>query len=252
MIQVRTNEEGKQFIGTFFDVDSPLAMECVALSGLDFAIIDLEHAPLDISCAVELICRAHLHHMSVLIRPADFSRPSILKALDAGADGLVVPSIYTIEDAKQVVRYGKYKPIGDRGVAYTRACNYGCDPRISSLSDLFEIKNNDTKLYLQCETASCLEHIDEIVACDGVDGIFIGPYDLTSDMNFPGQFSHQIIVDALKRVYMTCRKHNKSILIFAPTLEDMKLRLSQGYDAVAVTTVTNTIRRGYEQILKII
>ena len=249
MILSGKDRNGRQLIGTFFDIDSPLAMECVALSGMDFAIVDLEHGPMDITSAVELICRAHLHRMPILIRPPDFSRPSILKALDAGADGLVVPCIYSVEDAKQVVLYGKYRPVGNRGVAFTRASKYGCDPRIKDMSDLFSIKNAETRLFIQCETVQCLEHIDEIASLDGVDGILIGPYDLTSDMGLPGQFDHPEVVDAMKRVYDACRTAGKPVLIFSPTAEDLKLRLAQGYDAVAVTTVTTVIRKGYEQFL---
>ena len=249
MIRLRKNASDRQLIGTFFDIDSPLAMECVALSGMDFVIADTEHAPIGTALSVELICRAQLHGMPVLIRTADFSRPSVLKALDAGADGVIIPCIRSAEDAKQAVRFGKYKPVGDRGVAYTRACDYGCDPRIPDMTGLFAVKNAETALILQCETVGCLEQIEEIAAMEGVDGIFIGPFDLTSDLGLPGQFGHPVVRAAMKRVYDACRNAGKPVMIFSPTGEDMTRRLDEGYDAVAVSTVSGMIRTGCRQYL---
>lgn len=191
MLNLRSEKTGSQKMGIFFEIDSPLAMECIALSGFDFAIVDLEHGPLCVQGAVELICRGQLHGLSVLVRPQDASRTAILKALDAGADGLVVPGIRSLEQARQAVSYGKYGPIGDRGVALTRAASYGYGPGVGGLTQLFEVKNRETVLLLQCETSGCLNQIEEIAALDGVDGIFIGPYDLSTDLGLAARQTHE-------------------------------------------------------------
>ena len=244
---IRFSSEASK-IGVFFEIDSPLAMECTALSGFDFAIIDLEHGPLSTQGAVELICRAKLHGMPVLVRPQDFSRASILKALDAGADGLIVPCVRTVEDARNIVKHGKYSPVGERGVALTRAAAYGCDPEILGLSELFRVKNRDTQLILQCETVECLAHIEEIAGMDGVDGIFIGPYDLSTDMGIAGQFEDERMVAALSRIVQACRSANKPVLIYSPTTQDAVLRKRQGYDGIAVSTVATVLLKGLRQL----
>ncbi len=102
----------RQKIGIFFDLDGPLAMECIALAGFGYAIVDLEHGPLAVKDAVELIARGHLHGMRVLVRTQDASRTAILKALDAGADGVLIPGIRSLEEARQAVAFGKYPPVG--------------------------------------------------------------------------------------------------------------------------------------------
>ena len=249
MITVRNAPETEPKMGIFFEIDSPLAMECVALAGFDFAIVDLEHGPLATQGAVELICRAKLHGMSVLVRPQDFSRSSILKALDAGADGLVIPCVRTVEDAQSIVRYGKYSPVGERGIAMTRAAAYGCDPEISGLPDLFRVKNRDTQLFLQCETAECLESIEAIAAMEGVDGIFIGPYDLSAALGVAGQFGCDTMVNALERIVKACRAAGKPVLIYSPTAQDAALRSQQGYDAVAVSTISSVIIQACKELL---
>lgn len=249
MIQFRRNAGDEPKMGIFFELDSPLAMECTALAGFDYAIVDLEHGPLSTQGAVELICRGKLHGMAVLVRPQDFTRASILKALDAGADGLVVPGIRTVEDAKSVVRHGKYRPIGDRGVALARAAAYGCDPEINGLPDLFRVKNRDTQLLLQCETAECLENIEEIAALEGVDGIFIGPYDLSTELGIAGQFGDERMILALERVVKACRAAGKPVLIFSPTPRDAALRKAQGYDGIAVSTASSVLISGMRQLL---
>lgn len=250
MFDIRKDQSGAQKAGVFFDLDSALAIECIALSGFHFAIVDLEHGPLNVQAAVELICRGKLHGMSVLVRSQDFSRTAILKPLDAGADGVVVPGIRTVDEAKQAIAFGKYYPIGERGVAQTRASSYGCDQEVATLLDLFTVKNRQAKLFLQCETTGCLEKIEEIAALDGVDGILIGPYDLSTDMGLAGEFGHERMISALNRIKNACRSAGRSVLIFSPNAQDAKRRFDEGYDAVAVATASRVLIDGCRHLLK--
>lgn len=231
----------RQKIGIFFDLDGPLAMECIALAGFGYAIVDLEHGPLAVKDAVELIARGHLHGMRVLVRTQDASRTAILKALDAGADGVLIPGIRSLEEARQAVAFGKYPPVGSRGVAMARAAFFGCHPEIKNLPELFAYQNARTLLVLQCETRGCLEAVREIAALEGVNGLFVGPYDLSTDMGLAGQFEHASFVDALSRVQEACRAAQKPVWIFCPDALCARLRLQEGYDAVAVSTASSVL-----------
>lgn len=248
MFDIRTDEIGSQKTGIFFDLDSPLAIECLALSGFQFAIVDLEHGPFTAQGATELICRGKLNGMTVLVRAQDLSRTAILKPLDAGADGVIVPGIRTVDEAKQAVAFGKYYPIGRRSVALTRAASFGCDPKSTVMSELFATKNRETRLILQCETVGCLEGIEEIAALDGVDGILIGPYDLSTDMGIAGEFGHERMVSALERIKNACRLAGKSVMIYSPSAQDARKRFDEGYDAVAVSTASRVFIDGCSRV----
>lgn len=250
MIPIRSTPECEPKMGTFYELDGAIGVECAALAGFDFLIIDLEHGPLMMQGAVELICRCKLRGADALVRPQDFTRSSILKALDCGADGLVVPCIRTVEDARSVVRYGKYSPVGERGVALMRAASFGCDPETPTLPDLFRVKNRDTQLFLQCETVGCLENIETIAAMEGVDGIFIGPYDLSTDLGIPGQFTNPTMIQALERIENACRAAHKPVMIYSPTAQDAVLRKQQGYDGIAVSTASCMLLQACKDLLE--
>lgn len=241
---------GEPLVGTFYDLDGGLGMEGVALAGMDFAIVDTEHGLIELEHAAEMICRGHVRGMSVLVRPKDFTRASLLKPLDAGADGLVVPQIRTLEDAKSAVRHAKYMPLGQRGVGTGRGNAFGCDPRYPTLQAMFDAKNRESLLLLQCETVDCLESIEEIAALEGVDGIFIGPYDLSAEMGMPGDFENPAFLRALDRIRRACADAGKPTMIFCIDAETARRRIDEGYDSVAVGTAAAIHLRAYQDLLR--
>jgi 2-keto-3-deoxy-L-rhamnonate aldolase RhmA len=131
----------------------------------------------------------------------------------------------------------------------TRAAAYGYDPEIDRLPKLFELKNRQAKLILQCEKVGCLEEIEQIAALDGVDGILIGPYDLSTDMGLAGEFGHKQVRAAFQRIKDACRAVGKPVMIFSKTVRDAKARLEEGYDAVAVATVSAVLVDGCRRLL---
>lgn len=225
---------GEQVLGTFLELGSSSVVECLALSGYDYIIIDTEHGPFETESVMEYICASKRRDMTPLVRTKDASRPAILKSLDAGAMGLIIPNLHSVEEVKQVVKYGKYYPIGERGVAFGRGCGYGMEKE-QTMEEYFAEANREAMLIPQCETVGCLEHIEEVVAIDGVDGIFIGPYDLSTAMGKPGQFSSQDVLAAIKRILDACKSVGKPCFIYADSVEKTRKYFEQGFESVTLS-----------------
>lgn len=180
---------GEHSLGTFTHLLSAPAIEALARAGLDYVIIDMEHSPIGAEHAAELVGVASGAGLAPFVRVDELSRSPILKMLDVGAAGLIVPQLETVEQARQLVGWAKFAPVGNRGYCPSRDGGWGLDENYAGgMSGYMDWANRNTMLIPQCETAGCLEHIEEIVAIEGVDGIFIGPFDLSIALGIPGRF----------------------------------------------------------------
>lgn len=242
-------ESGKKVIGTFFEMGSNSAVECLGLAGLDYLIIDSEHGPFDVESAMELIRTTELAGMTPLVRTKNHERSSILKMLDVGAKGLIIPNIHSVEEVKEVIEHGKYTPLGNRGFFFGRAAGYGYADFAGNVDEYFETCNRETMLVPQCETVGCLENIEIIADMEGVDGIFVGPYDLSISMGIPAQFNHPDFKKALDRIVKACKRAGKPVFIFAGTREAAKAHLAKGFDGVAVGTDVSVLVQAYRKIV---
>jgi len=148
---------GEKALGTFFELGSATAVECLGLAGMDYIIIDTEHGPFDPDRALEFVRTAKLYNTTPLVRVQEISRAAILKMLDIGAMGLVIPNVNTVEEAEKIVEYGKYMPLGKRGVANTAGSGFWYeDYARHGLPAYFETSNRESLLLPQCETLGCL------------------------------------------------------------------------------------------------
>lgn len=243
-------DRGEKVVGTFFQSGNGLIMDAVGLSGMDYVIIDLEHSPMEIETAVDLFRAAEAKDLTPIVRVKEISRSSILKHIDAGARGLIVPNVHSVSDVEKLVEWSKYKPVGDRGMAMGRGADFG----LGTDSDIYkhwETMNKNTLLIPMCETKGALDNIETIAAMDGVDGIFIGPCDLSISLDKPGQFGDPVVEAAFKRVVKACHDNSKFCLIFAPNapLAD-KFANEIGFDGVASGIDVNIALAGYLKLVK--
>lgn len=221
-------------VGVFFNTGSPVSLEVLGALGYDFAIIDAEHGQYDFQ-QIELFIRAaECRGLVPIVRIAECSRNNILKALDMGAMGLFLPFIKTAEEVRRAVSLAKYPPQGERGLGHAHKVAYGRDPIVLSgrPEDYFEWANENTLIIPQCETAEAVENIEEIVAVEGVAGIFIGPYDLSISLGIPCQFTHPKFAAAVDRVQKACAKAGKYSFILGADPETAKQRFAQGFDGI--------------------
>lgn len=225
-------DSGQRALGIFSALGGAVAPECIGLCGLDYFILDTEHGILDEKDALSTMLAAKTQDITPLVRLKDASRPSVLKMLDLGAMGVIIPFIENIEQVEQLISYAKYPPLGTRGYGLARASAYGCADYAQDLESYFSLCNQQTLLLPQCETVGCLNDIERIAALEGVDGIFAGPYDLSVSLGIPGQFDNPILLDALKRIARACLQANKYSFIFAGATENANRFLDMGYQAV--------------------
>jgi 4-hydroxy-2-oxoheptanedioate aldolase len=157
----------------------------------------------------------------------------VLKLLDVGAQGLIIPNVSTVEQVKELVGYAKYAPVGNRGFCPTRKDAWGfAYPATESLDVNMAWHNRETLLIPQCETVGALEHIEEIAALEGVDGIFIGPFDLSISMGMPGQFDRPEFQAALQRTLDACHAAGKFCILFTMAPAAVAEGFRKGYDAM--------------------
>lgn len=242
--------QGRQSIGTFINLGSEVCAECLGIAGLDYFIFDTEHSPFDLRETLECIRSAEIRNITPFVRIKEVTRSTISKMLDIGAKGIIIPGLKSIEEVKQIIRFGKYGPVGERGFCPTRCCGYGYDESLSgSLSDYLEQANRGTMFIPQCETREFLENLSEIVALDGVDGIFVGPFDLSIALGKPGAFDDPVLVSAFDYVLRTCKKAGKPAFIYATSLEDAKNRFAQGFDSVTYRSDLDLLINSYREVI---
>ena len=231
-------ENGEKPIGIFAGMCSPFAVECVGYAGFDYVIIDNEHSPAEVETSAAMIRSAEAVGLTPFVRVREISRPAVLKLLDVGAQGLIVPNVNSMDDIEQLVGFSKYYPIGNRGFCNSRKDGWGYG-LCKSVPDTMKYFNERVLLVPQCETAGALECIEDIAAADGVDGIFVGPYDLSISMGIPGEFGNPVFIKALKRIQDACRVSGKFCMIFAGNEDGVVQRFGEGFDSVAYNIETS-------------
>lgn len=107
---------GEKPLGTFVGTGSAAVVECLGCAGLDFVILDNEHSPIEAETTARLVCAAERRNITPLARVREISRPAILKLLDVGVQGIIIPDVHSAAEVKRVVDYAKYAPVGQRGV----------------------------------------------------------------------------------------------------------------------------------------
>ena len=220
-------------VGTFTQLTSTVAVEALGRTGLDYVLIDTEHSAVGIEFLSSAITAADAAGIVPLVRINDIARSKVLQPLDYGAQGLIVPAVETVEQVRRLVEYAKFPPVGNRGFCPTQDGGYGYDEVSMQGTDVyFAHANQETLLIPQCETVGCLDHIEEITAMDGVDGIFVGPFDLSIALGRPMAFDCDEMRAALDRILNACHKNNKMAFIFCGDAQAAKARAAQGFDSV--------------------
>jgi 4-hydroxy-2-oxoheptanedioate aldolase len=207
---------GEYVVGPFMKLPSPAVVEIMGLSGFDYVIIDCEHGPLDMLKAEDMVRAARLAGISPVIRVADNDPVLISRALDIGADAVQVPQISTKKDAENVVKAAKFAPRGERGVCrYVRAAEY---TNINK-QEYFTKANKETMTIIHIEGEEGVRNIDEILSVEGIDVVFLGPYDLSQSLGIPGEVNHPRVVELMEQVIEKAKARNKVVGTFVDNIE---------------------------------
>lgn len=239
-------KNGEVVIGPFVNLASGALIEIAAYAGFDFVILDTEHGPLDIGTAEDLCRVAHGVGISPIVRVRENDPPQILRALDIGAHGVQVPQICNQADGEAVVNAAKYTPLGMRGVSpYTRAARYFVDG-----AKIFERLNEESMTIVHVEGVEGLENLDGIISVEGLDVIFLGPYDLSQSLGIPGQVSDPRVVDRMKEAAEKINGAGLTVGTFADSSETAKRWIDAGVRYISLSVDTGIYLQGCRQILQ--
>ena len=242
---------GEKTVGSFLFTNSASAVECLGLAGLDYVIIDGEHSAVDAHDVLEFSRTAKLYGLTPLARVTEINRSSILRFLDAGAMGLIIPNVNSFEEAQSIVEWGKYLPMGKRGVSASAGTDFWMtDFATQGIEHCFEVSNRETMLIPQCETVSCLENIEKIVGLDGIDGIFVGPYDLSTSMGIPGQFQLKEFRDALRHILKVCADAGKPTIMYTASREAAQDYFDLGFSSITYSSDATILIEACKSVLK--
>lgn len=236
---------GRPQVGLWASLASNVVCNVLADSGFDWIVIDTEHAPNDLNTVLGQLQALGASTTTPFVRPA-WNDPVIIKRLmDIGALSLIVPFIQTREEARQAVRNTRYPPDGIRGVAVaTRANRYGRD------TDYFRTVHERVCVIAQLETHAALDQLEDIAAVDGIDGIFIGPSDLSADLGHLGDPGNAETQDMIAKAAARCRAAGKPAGILTASVEAAHRYFEQGYTFVAVGTDVVVLRNGADALAK--
>lgn len=238
-------------VGTFTQLASPVAVECLGRTGLDYVLIDTEHTAVGIEFLTAAITAADAAGIVPLVRINGIARDKVLQPLDYGAQGLIIPAVETVEEVRRLVEYAKFPPLGSRGFCPTRDGGWGYDAEsLQGTETYFARCNRETLLIPQCETAGCLAHIEEITAMDGVDGIFVGPFDLSIALGRPLEFDCPEMRAAMDRILTACHVNNKMAFIFCGDAQTARKRAAEGYDSVTTGLDAMALVESYRAMVR--
>ena len=216
---------GKSLHGIVVTIKDPGVSQTLS-ECCDWLWIDMEHAPFSLS-DVEALANAVRARCKTIVRVPTGSEEWIKRVLDLGVDGLIVPHVSTVEQARQLVLWSFYPPQGQRSIGCVRASSFGMNPHYKQTA------NDNRVLFVQVEDRRGVQNIDEIAQVPGVDGIIVGPYDLSGSFGKLGQVEDAEVVEAIGRVLAACQRHRKPIGIYAKDANKAREYLEQGFQLVA-------------------
>ena len=222
--------------------------EILAQGGFEAVLVDMQHGAIGFSDAQEMTGAIAHSGTAPLVRipVGDFATAS--RALDFGAQAIIAPMINTKEEAEALVKAVKYTPLGERSYGPLQACRtYGIGNPFDYVAD-----GNDSCFALaMIETREALDNLEDILATDGIDGVFVGPADLSLTL-LDGKavdFDHDVTVAALKRVVNATKLHGKLAGIYATNSHYAKLFASYGFQLIAVGSEAGFLAQGIEQTI---
>lgn len=232
-------------VGTWVKIPTLLSIELLAKSGFDFVVIDMEHAPHSLAQAYDFIATAQTHGMAAVVRLPDHLGTDIQRLLDAGADGLLVPRMDSIDSADAITRRMIFSPAGERGLGSTsRAGSWGLSP----LEDYLRRGDEQCLRMIQLEDWESLQRAEAFLAVSGVNGVFVGLGDLFLSSGKPA--TDPEVLALVESVARSARQAGKLSGIAAATPEEAGRYLRLGYSMVMVSNDATMFARAASTALQ--
>lgn len=228
--------QGGVAVGMLIQEPAIQAAEIVGLLGFDWLLIDCEHSPMSIESVARLVMAAEIRGITPLVRVPQNLPEIILRYMDVGAMGVMIPGLASANDVQKAVGAVKYPPQGERGLAGIRAADYGVT---APLGEYVTIANRETMVLGLIESRQGVDNIEEILAVEGLDGVAIGTNDLSKSLGVPGQGNHPLVIEAVVKILEAGKKIGKPVGAGVRGDEDPKQYMEKGYRIVS--TVLNSL-----------
>jgi len=205
-------------LGPFAKTCDPALVEIMGYSGFDFVILDLEHGPNSVQTMQNLIRAAQIGGVFPIVRVKEEPLSVIGEVLDIGAGGIQVPQITNPQEAEKIIQLAKFAPQGMRGVCrFVRAADYSSLDRFQYFKEA-----NEAVIILQLEGEEAIKNMDKILEVEGIDIIFIGPYDLSQSLGVAGQVDHPSVEKSMKEIVDKCVQKGIVVGTFVDTIENAR------------------------------
>jgi 4-hydroxy-2-oxoheptanedioate aldolase len=218
--------------GPILPLAAPALVEVAALAGFDHLLIDAEHGHISVADCEMLVRAAEASGITPIVRVPTNAPHEILRYLDTGAQGVLVPQVSSREEAERAVQAARYHPLGQRGLAGTRAADYGLR---GSLQDYVREANEQLLVLGLIEDIRAVENLHEIVTVEGLDVLSIGPSDLSQSMGYPGDWQHPDVQAAIAEIIKQGVAAGKVVGMNCPTGEAAARERARGVRLTSVS-----------------
>lgn len=230
---------GQSVLGVWSIIPSPVVVEIFALSGIDFAILDMEHGIFDVGALDSCVRACEAAGAVPLVRIPGLNPSAAQWALDLGAHGIVVPQVGNATDVENVVKMAKYAPMGHRGYnPFTRAANYANPPDNRS----GKLNNDFSLTCVIIENESAVADLARICATPGLDVIYMGIYDLSVALGCNGDTKHPHVVEVVELAIRQIRAAGKAAGMMVRSQQDIAKALALGANFLVYSVDTFIIR----------
>jgi len=219
--------DGKAVVGTFLVSRCQANLEVIASAGYDFAVVDAEHFMVNPETIEHLVTAGEAAGLPTLVRVQEDTH-LIQRVLDCGAAGVVAPMVDTADQAREVVETAKYAPIGKRGVCNPRSALYAARGA-GYMVQCYAAQNEEQMVIVQTETVTSLENLPRILEVNGIDCLFVGPWDLANSLGIRGDVSNPLLEEKIAEALEICDAKGVPAGILAWNGEDAARRIEQGF-----------------------
>jgi 4-hydroxy-2-oxoheptanedioate aldolase len=233
-------------LGTWSIIPSNIVANVISKAGLDFIIFDREHGNVSYETLQSQIISTESENVSPIVRIPSINKDEILRALDLGVHGIQIPNIENVDQVKEIIKYSKYPPIGDRGYSpFTRAGGY------TSLnkSDYMKLSNDNTLVGINIETKNGIQNLNSIAKVEGLDFIFLGLFDITKMLGIPGQVKDEKVIKILEESVKIINDNGKIAGTIATSPDDIDFFIKIGLKYIVYLVDCEMLISSYRSIV---
>ena len=234
---------GKTLIGCWCSLANPITTEILGVAGFDWILLDGEHSPNDVITFVPQLMALKDSPSAPVVRPSWNNPVELKRLLDGGFYNFLIPFVESAEEAQRAVAATRYPPLGMRGISVSQRSN-----RYGTVPGYFEGINDQICVMVQIESRKGVAAAAAIAAVDNVDGLFIGPSDLSAGYGHFGNPNHPEVQDAMAQIFAAGKAAGKPIGILAPAEADARRYLAMGATFVAVGSDLGVFRAGTQAL----